>query len=109
MSKFYNIKGASVSGGQATTELISPTEASISIRSILLTNNHDTAAATVTLFIQDDPIGASTSTYNLLHTVAIPADSSLLLDEPSTLKFPQKYGLYITVAGSDEVDVFIGT
>jgi len=107
MSKFYNIKGASVTGGQETTELVSPTEDNTNIRSILLTNVHATADATVTLFIQDDPSSGATSTYNILSTVAIPSDTALFLDNPSMFKFDEFYGLYITIAGSDTIDVII--
>jgi hypothetical protein len=109
MSKFYNIKGAEVEGGQATTELVAPANANVTIKSVLLTNVHVTGDATVTLFIQDDPISGSTSTYNLIHTIAIPADSSLLLDEPSMFRFSEKYGLYVQVGASDTVDVMIST
>ena len=103
MSKFYNITGST----GVTVELISPTATSSSIKSVLLTNVHDTADATVTLFIQDDPESGTTSTFNIIHTVAIPADSSLLLDESSIFVFEEKYGLYITVGSSDTVDVII--
>ena len=103
MSIFYNITGST----GITVELISPTEDNTNIKSILLTNVHATADATVTLFIQDDPISGATSTYNILSTVAIPADSSLLLDNPSVFRFPNSYGLYITVGSSDTVDVII--
>ena len=105
MSKFYNITGST----GVTVELISPSVTNPSIKSILLTNVHATATATVTLFIQDDPTGAATKTYNLIHTIAIPSDTALLLNEPSMFKFGQQYGLYITVGGSDTVDVFINT
>ena len=61
----------------------------------------------------DDKIWNSGSgvkkTFNLIHTIAIPADSSLLLDEPSIFNFGQQFGLYITVGSSDTVDVIIGT
>ena len=103
MSKFYNITGST----GVTVELISPTEDNNNIKSILLTNVHATADATVTLFIQDDPSSGTTSTYNLIHTIAIPADSSLLLDSPSMFVFNDFYGLYITVGSSDTVDVII--
>ena len=105
MSKFYNITGST----GVTVELISPSATNPSIKSVLLTNVHATADATVTLFIQDDPTGAAFKTFNLIHTIAIPADSSLLLDEPSIFNFGQQFGLYITVGGSDTVDVIIGT
>ena len=103
MSKFYNITGST----GVTVELIAPDEANPGIKSVLLTNVHDTADATVTLFIQDDPESGTTSTFNIIHTVAIPADSSLLLDESSIFSFGQNFGLYITVGSSDTVDVFI--
>ena len=103
MSKFYNVTGST----GVTVELISPTEDNGGIKSILLTNVHATADATVTLFIQDDPTSGATSTYNLIHTIAIPADTSLLLDNSSMFRFADFYGLYITVGSSDTVDVII--
>ena len=103
MSKFYNITGST----GVTVELISPTEDNNNIKSILLTNVHVTADATVTLFIQDDPVSGTTSTYNILSTVAIPSDTALLLDNPSMFRFDDFYGLYITVGSSDTVDVII--
>tara|TARA_Y100000361_G_C10850240_1_gene184035 strand:+ start:48 stop:365 length:318 start_codon:yes stop_codon:yes gene_type:complete len=105
MSKFYNITGST----GVTVELVSPTETNTGIKSILLTNVHATATATVTLFIQDDPISGATSTYNIISTIAIPSDTALLLDESSMFRFDEKYGLYITVGSSDTVDVFINT
>ena len=104
---FYNVKGASVSGGQETTELISPTEDNGNIKSILLTNVHATADATVTIFIQDDPTSGATSTYNIISTIAIPSDTALLLDNSSMFTFDNFYGLYMTVGSSDTVDVFV--
>ena len=103
MSKFYNITGST----GVTVELVSPTEDNNNIKSILLTNVHATADATVTLFIQDDPTSGTTSTYNILSTVAIPSDTALLLDNPSVFRFDDFYGLYITVGSSDTVDVII--
>ena len=103
MSKFYNITGST----GVTVELISPTEDNGGITSILLTNVHATADATVTLFIQDDPSSGATSTYNILSTVAIPSDTALLLDNPSMFRFDDFYGLYITVGSSDTVDIII--
>ena len=102
MSKFYNITGST----GVTVELIAPNAAN-NIKSVLLTNVHATADATVTLFIQDDPASGTTRTYNLIHTIAIPADSSLFLDNPSMFVFGEEFGLYITVGSSDTVDVII--
>ena len=102
MSKFYNITGST----GVTVELIAP-DAANNIKSVLLTNVHATVDATVTLFIQDDPASGTTRTYNLIHTIAIPADSSLFLDNPSMFIFGEEFGLYITVGSSDTVDVIV--
>ena len=102
MPKFYNITGST----GVTVELISPTE-NVRVNRILLVNVHDTADATVTLFIQDDPPSGTTNTYNIIHTVAIPADTSLFLNNPSMFEFDEEFGLYITVGDNDTVDVII--
>tara|TARA_R100001443_G_scaffold91084_1_gene97701 strand:+ start:1524 stop:1838 length:315 start_codon:yes stop_codon:yes gene_type:complete len=104
MSKYYNVTGST----GVAVELIAPNAAN-NIKSILLTNVHATADATVTLFIQDDPESGTTSTYNFLSTVAIPSDTALFLDNPSMFKFDEFYGLYIIVGSSDTVDVIINT
>ena len=102
MSKYYNVIGSD----SVTVELVAP-GADASIRSVLVTNVHATADATVTLFIQDDPESGTTSTYNFLSTVAIPSDTALFLDNPSMFSFKNMYGLYITVGSSDTVDVTV--
>ena len=109
MPLYYNIKGVNVSGGQETTELIAPNTDNISIKSLLLTNVHDTSEATVTIFIQDNPTSTAPKTYNIIHTIGIPADTSLLLNNVEMLYFDIKYGLYITVGLEDTVDVIINT
>ena len=101
MSLFYNVTGST----GVTVELISPTEDNGGIKSILLTNVHATADATITIFIQDDPASGTTSTYNIISTIAVPSDTALLLD--AVPKFPDDFGLYITVGSSDTVDVII--
>ena len=103
MTRFHNITGST----GVNVELIKPTEDNNNIKSILLTNVHATADATVTLFIQDDPASGTTSTYNIISTIAIPSDTALLLDNPSMFSFDDFYGLYITVGSSDTVDVMI--
>ena len=103
MATYHNITGST----GVSVELI-PVGGNNDIKSILLTNTHATADATVTLFIQDSPEGSASSAFKLLSTVAIPSDTSLLLDDSSMLKFNGgTYGLYITVGSSDTVDVLI--
>ena len=103
MSKFYNITGST----GVTVELISPIETNVGIKSVLLTNIHNTAVATVSLFIQNDPTSGITSTYELINKIKIPTGASLLLDESSMFLFDEEFGLYITVGGSDTVDAII--
>jgi len=103
MANYYNITGST----GTTVELLKPNTDYNAVLSVLLTNVHDTSDATVTLFIQDDPESGTTNTYNIIHTIAIPADSSLLLDSSNIFRFSNDYGLYITVGSSDTVDVII--
>ncbi len=101
---YHNITGST----GVDVELIAPESGVASIQSILITNTHATADATVTLFIEDDPTAAAASVFKMLSTVAIPADTSLLLDDSSMISFNNNtYGLYITVGSSDTLDVMI--
>ena len=91
-------------------QLIRVGENVTNIKSILLTNVHGSNDATVSLFIQDNPTAAAANTFYILSTVAIPSDMSLLLNDVDLLDFDNSsagYGLYITVASGDKVDVFI--
>ena len=103
---YHNITGSS----GVDIELLAPGDGANDIKSILIANIHATADATVSLFIQDDPTAATTSTFYMLSTVAIPSDTSLLLDSNDMLSFDNElsgYGLYLTVGGSDTLDVMI--
>ena len=103
VTRFYNITGST----GVTVELLAPSASNPNVKSILLTNVHATADATVTLFIQDDPASGKTNTFNILSTVAIPSNTALLLDESSIFRYGDKHGLYITVVSSDTVDVML--
>ena len=103
---YHNITGSS----GVNIELIAPGENSGEINSIVIANTHATADATVSLFIQNNPTSGSTSTFYMLSTVAIPSDTSLLLDSNDMLSFdngPNGYGLYLTVGATDTLDVMI--
>jgi|TARA_R110002096_G_scaffold278524_1_gene472583 hypothetical protein len=101
--KFHNITGST----GVTVELINPISATTNIQSILFTNVHATADATVTLFFEDDPLTGASSTFNIIHTIAIPADTSLVLEGADIPTIPSGFGTYITVGSSDTVDVMI--
>jgi len=105
MSIYYNVLGVSVTGGTSnTTELVSPTS-EYRISSLTISNVHSSNDATVTLFIQNDPTSGSTKTYNIIKSIAIPAKTTLLFDNPNMLKVPTDYGLYVTVGDNDTVDI----
>ena len=105
---YHNITGSS----GVKVELIAPGKGAVGIRSIIITNTHATADATVSLFIQNNPTEAAANTFYIISTVAIPSDSTLILDNPSVLSFnnsnpTEGYGLYLTVGSSDTLDVMI--
>ena len=102
MALHYNVTGST----GVTVELIEP-NTETDIKSIILTNIHATADATVTLFIQDDPDDVAFNTYKLLNIVAIQAKTALLLNDASMCNFSNVYGLYVTVGSSDTIDVSI--
>jgi len=102
---YHNITGAT----GVDVELLAPGDNAGNIRSISFANTAD-ADATLSVFLQDDPSSGSTSTFNLIYKVRVPKETTLLLDDSSMLRFDNSsngYGLYITVGGSDTLDVTI--
>ena len=103
---YHNVTGST----GVNVELIAVGEGISSINSIVIANTHATADATVSLFIQNEPTAAAASTFYMFKTLAIPSDTSLLLDNKSMLSFDNStvgYGLYLTVGSSDTLDVMI--
>ena len=103
---YHNITGSS----GVDIELIAPGENVNQINTIVIANTHATADATITLFIENDPTAAAASTFYIISTIAIPSDTSLLLDDDTILSFDNSsngYGLYLTVGSSDTLDVMI--
>jgi len=103
---YHNVTGST----GVNVELIAVGEGISSINSIVIANTHATADATVSLFIQNEPTAAAASTFYMFKTVAIPSDTSLLLNNKSMLSFDNStvgYGLYLTVGSSDTLDVMI--
>jgi len=103
---YHNVDGSN----GVDVELIAPGGNVGAIKSILITNTDATADATVTLFIEDNPTAAAASIFKILSTVAIPSDTSLLLDNSSVLSFDNSsngFGLYVTVGSSDTLDIMI--
>lgn len=105
-SKYYNITGST----GTTVELIEPGTYNSTIRSIMITNKHASADADVTLFIEDKPEGATAGKFSIIKNIAIPAKTSLLLDNASLLSVNfKKYGLYTIVGSSDTLDILINS
>ena len=98
----HNITGSS----GVNVELIAAGEDAGDIISILIANTHATADATVSLFVQND----TPSTFYFFKTLAIPADTSLLINDSSMLTFDNSidgFSLNVTVGGSDTLDIMI--
>jgi hypothetical protein len=103
---YHNVTGST----GVNIELIAVGEGISSIKSIIIANTHATADATVSMYIQNEPTAAAASTFYMFKTVAIPSDTSLLLDSISMLSFDNStvgYGLYLTVGSSDTLDIMI--
>ena len=106
-TRYHNVTGST----GVTVELLKPGDSVSGIKSILITNIHASAVATVTLFVQTT-VSSTLENYKILNTVSIPAKVSLLLDESSIFNFPNHskgFGFYITVGSSDTIDVLINT
>tara|TARA_R100001510_G_C7624196_1_gene184399 strand:+ start:266 stop:580 length:315 start_codon:yes stop_codon:yes gene_type:complete len=102
MSLYYNIAGSS----SVTTELIAP-NISINVKYLTICNTHASNDASITLFIQNSPTSGTTNTYNIVKAVVLPAKTTLMFDDEELFSYSDQYGLYITVGGSDTVDVII--
>lgn len=102
MGLYYNVIGSD----SLTTELIKPDSAFVA-SSVTIANVHDTVNATVSLFIQNDPVSGATNTYNIIHKVSVPPGSTLLIDDESIFSYSSGYGLYVEVTSSDTIDVII--
>lgn len=101
---YHNIDGST----GITNTLIEPGSKSGNLKTIMITNTHATNSATVTLFLQSSPTVGEPETFNILFTTPIPVAMSLLLEERDGIVFNNSvYGLYMTVAGGDTLDVII--
>ena len=106
---FHNITGST----GVHVELLQPGDNASNVKSISICNKHATSDATVSLSItklSDYSDRNTEEVYYLISTVAIPSDTTLLLDDSNFLSFDNSvggYSLFITVGSSDTVDVMI--
>lgn len=103
ITRYHNVLGTT----SEDAELLAPGAGASNLKSILLTNTHVSADATITLYLYK---ASTAKTYNIINKIAVPSSTSLLLDDSALLRFDNSrsgYGLYITVGATDTVDVFI--
>ena len=104
---YHNITGS----GGLSQELIAPGSDAEQLNSIVITNTSGSTTADFSLFLQSNPEsgdGVATETYYILRKAQIPIYASILIDDKALLKFDNnKYGLYISVASGDTVDILI--
>jgi hypothetical protein len=103
MAKFFNVYGEGIATGKVTHELIAP-GVNIEVKSITIAAN---ATSDISLFIENNPLSGATSRYFIIKNIIIPYPSTLVLDNPSILKFSQEFGLYMKVSSSSSLDVII--
>tara|TARA_R110002124_G_C8871049_1_gene507749 strand:+ start:785 stop:1117 length:333 start_codon:yes stop_codon:yes gene_type:complete len=106
LTKFHNITGST----GVNVELLAPGDSSTPVSSIVIANTRASNDATVSLFIQNDPVETATSTFFIVKNMSIPFDTSLVLDKNDIPTFNNSvsgFGLYITVGSSDTLDVLI--
>ena len=88
-------------------ELLAPAAGASNIKSIVMTNIHGSADATIKLTLQKYD---GSSSFVLFQT-SLPAGVTLILDDRSMLSFDNVtttgYGLYCNVGASDTVDLII--
>jgi hypothetical protein len=105
---YHNIVG----GTTREVELIGVNDLSLktTIKSIHLNNIHTSSAAAIDLYLyKGSTDSASDETYYILREYALAAKTYLILDNLYILNFDNtKYSLFISVGGSDTVDVLIG-
>ena len=105
---YHNITGST----GVHVELLAPGDNAGNIKSIMITNIHGSNDATVSLSIAklSSSSISSPETYYILSSLKIPIGSSLLLNDSDILTFNNSingYSLFITVGGTDTVDVII--
>ena len=103
LTRFHNITGST----GVDVELLAPGDGVGNLLSIVICNVRASNDATVSLFLQSQTLN---QTFHILKTVNLPFNSSIVLnsaDLPTFNNSENKFGLYITVGGSDEVDVLL--
>ena len=98
-----------VGGTTRENELIGVGDIRSNLRSIHLNNLHTSSAATIDLYLYKPSTDTTAEeTYYILYNYSLAAKTFLTIDDPGLLSFDNStYALFISVGGSDTVDVFL--
>jgi hypothetical protein len=93
----------------SATEVVSNPASSgkvFKINNIIVSNIDGSSAATITVAIENNAtVGSGTSTY-LAYTIAIPADSTLvLLDKSAAIYVEENHNINATASAADDLDI----
>ena len=105
LTPYHNILGATT----RENELIGVGDIRSNLRSIHLNNLHTSSAATIDLYLYKPSTDTSDEeTYYILYNYSLAAKKFLNIDDLGLLSFDNStYALFISVGGSDTVDVFL--
>jgi len=98
-----------VGGTTRENELIGVGDIRSNLRSIHLNNLHTSSAATIDLYLYKPSTDATAEeTYYILYNYSLAAKTFLTIDDPGLLSFDNStYALFVSVGGSDTVDIFL--
>ena len=103
MAVYKNLRGATA----VTTELVAP-GSSYNISRIQVANVKNSGTGTISLFLQNAPVSSASSTFTFISKKIIQNGDYLTLTNEIP-KINSGFGLYATIAASDEIDIFIST
>ena len=105
LTPYHNIVG----GTTRENELIGVGDIRSNLRSIHLNNLHTSSAANIDLYLYKPSTDTSDEeTYYILYNYSLAAKKFLTIDDLGLLSFDNStYALFISVGGSDTVDVFL--
>ena len=105
LTPYHNILGATT----RESELIGVGDIRSNLRSIHLNNLHTSSAATIDLYLYKPSTDTTAEeTYYILYNYSLAAKTFLTIDDPGLLSFDNStYALFVSVGGSDTVDIFL--
>lgn len=104
-AKTAQIKLSSTSATQVVSNPASSGKV-LKVNNLIVANVDGSSAATITVAIENhETVGSGTSTY-LAYTIAVPADSTLvLLDKSSSVYVEENHNINATASAADDLDI----